>query len=269
MAALPYMQFHIAEYLADTSHLSTEEHGAYLLLIFNYWQRGKALDNSNGRLANVVRMSNDRWDSVAPALAEFFCVQNDVWTHNRIERDLEAVTAKCAQARNARAQRTSNGRSTDVGTDVQRVLREESKSKNNKEQKQKPAKAVTVFQIPDWIDPECWAGYLEVRTKKRAVASDRALASVVKRLDEFRARGHDPNEVLLTSTRSNWTDVYEPKGASNGQFLGKTESSVNAAQQAINIIRARGQAERDRCPADQAGNTPPGEAGHGRLLGAG
>jgi uncharacterized protein YdaU (DUF1376 family) len=47
MAALPYMQFHIAEYLADTSHLTTEEHGAYLLLIFNYWQRGnyRSLDS--------------------------------------------------------------------------------------------------------------------------------------------------------------------------------------------------------------------------------
>jgi uncharacterized protein YdaU (DUF1376 family) len=126
MAALPYMQFHIAEYLADTSHLTTEEHGAYLLLIFNYWQRGKPLDNSNGRLANVVRMSNERWTDVSTSVREFFQVEGDVWTHARIERDLKRVNGKCEQARDARSQRKSYGRSTDVATDVQRVLKEES-----------------------------------------------------------------------------------------------------------------------------------------------
>ena len=61
MAALPYIQLHIAEYLADTAHLTPAQHGAYLLLIFNYWQRAESLNNSNERLACVARMSNSEW----------------------------------------------------------------------------------------------------------------------------------------------------------------------------------------------------------------
>ena len=42
MAALPYMQFYVADYLADTTHLTAEEHGAYMLLLFSYWQLRRA-----------------------------------------------------------------------------------------------------------------------------------------------------------------------------------------------------------------------------------
>ncbi|EDR3747109.1 DUF1376 domain-containing protein, partial [Salmonella enterica] len=55
MAALPYMQLYIADYLADTMHLSAEEHGAYLLLMFNYWQTGRAIPKS--RLAKIARVT--------------------------------------------------------------------------------------------------------------------------------------------------------------------------------------------------------------------
>ncbi|MDF3789060.1 DUF1376 domain-containing protein, partial [Enterobacter hormaechei] len=59
MAALPYMQLYIADYLADTMHLSTEEHGAYLLLMFNYWQTGGPIPKNP--LYTIAQLSSDRW----------------------------------------------------------------------------------------------------------------------------------------------------------------------------------------------------------------
>ncbi|HGH5401274.1 TPA: DUF1376 domain-containing protein [Raoultella ornithinolytica] len=91
MAALPYMQLYIADYLADTMHLSTEEHGAYLLLMFNYWQTGRAIPK--GRLAKIARVSADRWKELEPVIKEFFEEENDSWVHLRIERDIETVTS--------------------------------------------------------------------------------------------------------------------------------------------------------------------------------
>ena len=118
MAALPYIQLYVADYLADTAHLSTEENGAYLLLIFNYWQRGKALNNANERLATICRLGPDAWARAKAVIAEFFDIDGDVWTHRRIEADWEAVASKSQKAKSANAQRTFNGR----GTNAQRTF---------------------------------------------------------------------------------------------------------------------------------------------------
>ncbi|HDX4047730.1 TPA: DUF1376 domain-containing protein [Enterobacter soli] len=127
MAALPYMQLYIADYLADTMHLSTEEHGAYLLLMFNYWQTGRPIPKN--RLSKIARLSNDRWSAVEPSLKEFFNDTGIEWVQERIERDLDAVKNSIsqksaagkasAQARKAKKgakpQQNGNGCSTGVG----------------------------------------------------------------------------------------------------------------------------------------------------------
>ncbi|MFJ7315254.1 DUF1376 domain-containing protein [Pseudomonas sp. NPDC098747] len=89
MAALPYMQLYVADYLADTMHLTTEEHGAYLLLIFNYWQTGKPIPKV--RLSRIARVPSERWPEIQGALSEFFEDDGESWIHLRIERDIAAV----------------------------------------------------------------------------------------------------------------------------------------------------------------------------------
>lgn len=128
MAALPYMQFYVADYLADTTHLTAEEHGAYMLLLFSYWQTGKPLRID--RLATVARIPNERWPSVADTLSEFFHVTETHWVQFRVEADLEAVNSKVVTASNAgkasarakalKKQQELNDRSTNVAIPLQR-----------------------------------------------------------------------------------------------------------------------------------------------------
>jgi len=133
MAALPYMQLYVADYLADTAHLTTEEHGAYLLLLFSYWQTGKPLRED--RLASVARLSNERWADVERTLKEFFHVAKGAWTHFRVEADLEKVDSKSkknsdagkasakarALAKQALEESDSTNVATNVDTNVQRT----------------------------------------------------------------------------------------------------------------------------------------------------
>jgi uncharacterized protein YdaU (DUF1376 family) len=79
------MPLYVADYLADTGHLSTIEHGAYMLLIMHYWATG-GLPNDDKRLASIARASPEQWSDMRTTLAEFF---GDDWKHERIDAELE------------------------------------------------------------------------------------------------------------------------------------------------------------------------------------
>ena len=141
MSSLPYMQLYVSDYLADTAHLNAAQNGAYLLLLMNYWQRGKPLDNTGDRLAFVARMSPEEWEDNREILAEFFWIDGDVWTHARVENDLAKVREKSEQSSNAgqksALKRKMNDRATELedesnerSTDVQQPFNHKDKDKD-------------------------------------------------------------------------------------------------------------------------------------------
>jgi uncharacterized protein YdaU (DUF1376 family) len=95
MVTRPWMPLYVADYLADTTHLSAAEHGAYLLLIMHYWANGK-LPGDERKLARIARMSDKEWKESRDTIAEFFA---DDWTHARIERELSEVASRSDAAR--------------------------------------------------------------------------------------------------------------------------------------------------------------------------
>lgn len=86
------------DYVADTGHLSTEEHGAYLLLIAHYWLSGKPLPKDDAALARLARATAARWRAIRSAVMAFFRLTDDGWRHKRIDQEL----AKAEQVSSAR-----------------------------------------------------------------------------------------------------------------------------------------------------------------------
>lgn len=130
MAALPYMPLYVADYLSDAAHLSTIEHGAYLLLIMTYWQRGEALPDDDKKLARICRLEARAWNRLKPTLADFFEVVGGKWFHSRVEHELHKVRCKSLKNRKgglARAEQLLSERSanaqpyiTDTDTDKEK-----------------------------------------------------------------------------------------------------------------------------------------------------
>lgn len=81
-----WMPLYIGDYLQDTTRLSTEQHGAYLLLIMDYWTNGP-LPDDDAALAQVTRMQPAAWKKTRPALSRFFSVENGEWRHKRIDEE--------------------------------------------------------------------------------------------------------------------------------------------------------------------------------------
>lgn len=80
-----WMPFYVGDYLADTQHLTTLQHGAYVLLIMSYWQRG-GLPTDDQAIAQICHLNRSQWDSNCQAIAKLFLPG---WKHKRIERELE------------------------------------------------------------------------------------------------------------------------------------------------------------------------------------
>lgn len=70
--------------MADTRHLSTLEHGAYMLLIMHYWQAG-SLPNDEARLSRIAGLTSKEWKYSRNTLYAFF---EEGWRHRRVKDEL-------------------------------------------------------------------------------------------------------------------------------------------------------------------------------------
>ena len=242
MAALPYMQLYIADYLADTMHLSAEEHGAYLLLMFNYWQTGKRIPKN--RLAKIARLTNERWADVEPSLREFFCDNGEEWVHLRIEEDLasvrEKLTKKSAagkasvQARRSRKKadvQTKQERNlTGVQTDVEVVFEHDVNTKATNKDTDKDLKTdpplnpprgnrgVKKFDpldiaLPNWISVSLWREWVEFRQAlRKPIRTEQGANGAIRELEKFRQQGFSPEQVIRHSIANEYQGLFAPKG---------------------------------------------------------
>src|SRR5271165_695685 len=83
----PWMPLYVGDYLGDTGHLTTAQHGAYLLLMMHYWRKGE-LPGDDRQLAKIAKLPLKTWRDYRATLQDFF---HDGWRHKRIDAKLEKM----------------------------------------------------------------------------------------------------------------------------------------------------------------------------------
>lgn len=126
-----WMPLYVSAYLADTAHLSTEEHGAYMLLLMHAWVNSGDVPSDDDRLRRITRMDAKAWKaSRAELLAFFYLADSGSLRHRRVDTELQRankLTTQRTEAGKASAnrrkeererQQTGNEKATSVATSV-------------------------------------------------------------------------------------------------------------------------------------------------------
>ena len=114
-----YYRHHIGDFLKDTGHLSNDQMGVYLRMLWRYYLDEKPLKDDCESIAFAMRSDAK---TVGLILHHFFVLQDDGWHHKRCDKeiaDYHAKKEKAANSANARwndanAMRTHTERNADA-----------------------------------------------------------------------------------------------------------------------------------------------------------
>lgn len=110
-----WMPLCIGDYLKDTARLTTEQSGAYLHLIMDYWVSGPPPDDPV-ILARICKLSGKAWRINGPVLREYFTVTGGHWTHDRIDAEI-LLANKNKSSRKTKAAQAAAARWSDKVSD--------------------------------------------------------------------------------------------------------------------------------------------------------
>lgn len=88
------MQLYVADYLADTQHLSLEQNGAYFLLLMAMWRAGGSLPNDEVKLRRIAKATARQWSRIRDDVMAFFDEADGAITQKRLTKELQKAASK-------------------------------------------------------------------------------------------------------------------------------------------------------------------------------
>lgn len=99
MSCPDIMPLDTSAYIADTTHLSLPQHGAYLLILMTMWRAGGWLADDDRILANVVKLSVPKWRKIAEPVRALLLVRDGKLSQKRLLLEIENASKKIPKSR--------------------------------------------------------------------------------------------------------------------------------------------------------------------------
>lgn len=159
-----WMPFYVTDYLGDTMHLSTQQHGAYLLLLLACWKAGGELPDDDDQLVSITRLTAGEWRKSSAVLRRFFAAGDGVLSHGRVKFELEK--AKELSEKRSAIGKTGGRPPKENQTETNRFPEAEAKPK----QTETPSPShSSSFQSEEGLAPTVLVGSADADTDAEAV----------------------------------------------------------------------------------------------------
>lgn len=99
MSNKAWFPFYVGDYLSGTLTFTTEEHGAYILLLLHYWSNQGPITSDPRELKNICKLSKHKFSKSCALILKKFSLQNGKYFHVRMDREI----AKAVELSNKRA----------------------------------------------------------------------------------------------------------------------------------------------------------------------
>ncbi|MFC4172659.1 YdaU family protein [Microvirga sp. GCM10011540] len=102
MSQYPSLPLFTDAYIADTAHLTNEEHGAYLRLLMFAWRSPDcSLPDDDVKLARMLGLTPKKWAALKVTVMAFWSLKDGRWLQSRLSRERQFVEEKIEKRRDA------------------------------------------------------------------------------------------------------------------------------------------------------------------------
>ena len=173
-----YYRHHIGDFLKDTGHLSNDQMGIYLRMLWKYYLDEKPLKDDCEGIAFAMR-SDEK--TVRLILRHFFVLADDGWRHKRCDKEIVEYHNKSEKAKNSASARWNNTDAmrthSERNADASKIDANQEPITNNHKPKKERATSVA---CPSDVGLQIWDDWVALRKSKKTTISETAIEGARK-----------------------------------------------------------------------------------------